>query len=65
MRLRIAGGQVRPRFQPAPEPTDEVVEVEGIRVFVSRPIVDEHGDVEVDVTPEHGQLIVRRLGSGP
>lgn len=53
---------MRPRFVPDPEPTDEVVETEGIRVFVARSIVEEHGDVEIGVTPEHGQLVVRPIG---
>jgi hypothetical protein len=62
VRLRIAGGEVRPRFVATPEETDEVLETEGIRVFVARTIVEEHGDVEIGVTPEHGQLVVRPLG---
>jgi hypothetical protein len=60
VRLRIAGGAVRPRFVETPEDGDETVEAEGVRVFIARAILDEHGDVEVDVTPEHGQLVVRR-----
>jgi hypothetical protein len=63
VRLRIAGGQVRPRFVPAPEEGDEIVETEGIRVFVARSIVEQHGDVEIGVTPEHGQLVVSRVSS--
>ena len=62
VRLRIAGGQVRPRFVAEPEPDDEVVDAEGIRVFVARSIVEQHGDVEIGVTPEHGQLVVTPLG---
>lgn len=58
VRLRMAGGQVRPRFVPAPEPDDEVIETGGIRVFIAASIVAE-GEVEVDVTPEHETLEVR------
>lgn len=51
---------MRPRFVPAPEPDDEVVEHDGIRVFIARAILDEHGgDVVVDVSPEHETLTVR------
>ena len=54
---------MRPRFVEQPESGDEVVDAEGIRVFVARSIVEEHGgDVEIGVTPEHGQLIVRPIG---
>ena len=60
VRLRIAGGAVRPRFVADPEPTDTTVEVDGIRVFVADAIVSEHGDdLVVDVSDEHDQLIVR------
>jgi Fe-S cluster assembly iron-binding protein IscA len=59
VRLRIAGGAVRPRFVEEPEDGDETVEVEGVRVFIAKSVLDEHGDVEVDVTPEHGNLMVR------
>jgi hypothetical protein len=38
---------------------DEVAVVEGMRVFVARAILDELGDVVVDATEEHGNLIVR------
>jgi hypothetical protein len=62
VRLRVAGGQVRPRFQPAPSDGDEVVDVSGIRVFVAREIVDaQGGDLEIDTSSEHEQLIVRPL----
>lgn len=63
VRLRMAGGQVRPRFAQQPEPDDEVVEAEGLRVFVARSITEEHGFVEIAVAPEHEQLIVRPLPS--
>lgn len=63
MRLRVAGGEVRPRFAQQPEPDDEVLEVEGLRVFVARSVTAEHGLVEVAVAPEHDQLIVRPLPS--
>lgn len=62
VRIRRAGGEVRPRFETEPRPTDEVVEVERLRVFVARDIVDELGDVEVDVSEEHERLVVRRAG---
>ena len=64
VRLRIAGGAVRPRFVPAPEEGDEVVEQDGVRVFIARAILDElGGDVVVDVTAEHETLTVRPVGS--
>ncbi|HVL81912.1 MAG TPA: iron-sulfur cluster biosynthesis family protein [Actinomycetota bacterium] len=59
VRLRVAGGQVRPRFAPAPEPTDEVVELEGVRVFVDRQIADSAPEVTIDVSDEHETLVVR------
>lgn len=62
MRLRVAGGAVRPRFVTAPEEGDETIEAAGLRIFIARTIVDELGPVVVDVTPEHGQLTVRPLG---
>lgn len=63
VRLRIAGGAVRPRFVEAAEDGDEEVVADGIRVFIAKAILDTHGDVEVDVSAEHEQLIVRPLGS--
>lgn len=64
VRLRIAGGAVRPRFVEAPSESDETVEAGGVRVFIAREILDAHGgDVEVDVTPEHETLVVRPIGS--
>jgi len=63
VRLRVAGGAVRPRFVAAPEAGDEVVEVEEIRVFVARTILDELGEVVIDVTVEHDQLTVRPVES--
>jgi Fe-S cluster assembly iron-binding protein IscA len=63
VRLRIAGGTVRPRFVATPEDEDEVVEAEGIRVFIARSIIDKYGEVEVDVTPEHETLTVRSIES--
>ena len=64
VRLRIAGGAVRPRFVPGPEDGDETVDADGIRVFVAKAILDANGGaVEVDVTPEHEQLTVRPLPS--
>jgi hypothetical protein len=59
VRLRIAGGEVRPRFVQRPEDGDETVVADGIRVFIAKAIIDELGDVTVDVTPEHGRLVVR------
>lgn len=59
VRLRVAGGEVRPRFVPEPEEGDAVVDVEGIRIFVAGEIVRELGEVEVAVTPEHGRLVIR------
>ncbi len=64
VRLRIAGGAVRPRFVPGAEEGDETIEADGIRVFIARAILDANGgDVEIDVTAEHEQLTVRPLGS--
>jgi hypothetical protein len=64
VRLRIAGGAVRPRFVPGPEAGDETVETGGIRVFIAQAILDANGgDVEIDVTAEHEQLTVRPLPS--
>jgi hypothetical protein len=40
-------------------PDDEVVEVEGMRVFVSRGIVEQRDEVVIDATEEHGNLVVR------
>lgn len=57
VRLRRAGGQVRPRFADDPHPDDEVIEVEGVRIFVERALATE--DVEIAVSPEHDTLIVR------
>ena len=59
----MAGGAVRPRFAPQPGETDEVVDADGVRVFVSRSIVDLHESIEIAVTPEHEQLIVRPVTS--
>jgi hypothetical protein len=61
VRLRIAGGEVRPRFVAEPDAGDEVVEVGELRVFVAAPIVEQFGgDIVVDVTPEHGTLVVKK-----
>lgn len=62
VRLRIAGGQVRPRFSSEPGPEDEVVDVEGVRLFVAPEVTGEGGDVEIDVEPEHETLVVRPAG---
>ncbi len=59
----MAGGAVRPRFAPAPGETDEVVDADGVRVFVSRSIVELHESIEIAVSPEHEQLVVRRVAS--
>jgi Fe-S cluster assembly iron-binding protein IscA len=56
----MAGGEVRPRFVAEPADDDEVAEVDGVRIFVARSIVDDLSDVIVDVTPEHGTLVVRK-----
>ena len=61
VRLRGAGGAIRPRFVTEGEPTDVLVEAEGIRVFLAADLVD--GDVEIAVTPEHETLTVRPLTS--
>lgn len=59
VRLREAGGQVMPRFARGPEPTDEVVEAGGLRLFVERRIVERYADVEIAVSDEHERLILR------
>ena len=59
VRLRIAGGEVRPQFVAEPLPGDEIVDVDGVRVFVARKIIEEYGDVVIDATEEHGNLVVR------
>jgi len=56
VRLRVAGGQVRPHFVAEPVEGDSVVETEGIRVFVAAGIGN---DVVIDATQEHGNLLVR------
>jgi hypothetical protein len=57
--LRVAGGEVRPQFVAEPLAGDEVVDVDGMRVFVAQKIVEEYGDVVIDATEEHGNLVVR------
>lgn len=59
VRLRVAGGQVRPRFAPAPEPGDVVVEAGDVRVFVERSVAESHPEVEIAVSAEHDTLVVR------
>jgi hypothetical protein len=64
VRLRIAGGAVRPRFVPGAEDGDETIVADGIRVFVAKTILDANGGaVEIDATEEHDSLTVRPLGS--
>jgi Fe-S cluster assembly iron-binding protein IscA len=62
VRLRLAGGDVRPNFVTAPLPDDLVVESDGVRVFVDRRITDELPDFEIAVSAEHERLIVRPVG---
>lgn len=61
VRLRMAGGAVRPRFAADPEAGDVVIEQDGVRIFVAESIA--RGDVEIGVTPEHETLVVRPIGS--
>jgi Fe-S cluster assembly iron-binding protein IscA len=63
VRLRMAGGAVRPRFATEPEPDDVIVEQDGVRVFIAESIVQGEDDVEIGVTAEHETLVVRPLGS--
>ena len=63
VRLRMAGGAVRPRFAAEPEPTDVVIEQDGVRVFVAESVLGSHDEVEIGVTPEHETLVVRPIGS--
>jgi Fe-S cluster assembly iron-binding protein IscA len=59
VRLRLVGDEVMPRFAPAPEATDEVVETEGVRVFVDARILAIAPDVVIAVSEEHERLVVR------
>lgn len=59
VRLRRAGGVVRPRFAEQPEPDDVVVDIEGVRVFVDPTVAGEYPDVEIAVSDEHDELVVR------
>ncbi len=61
VRLRLAGGAIRPRFATEPSEGDEIVEVDGIRIFVAKEIVT--GDIEITTSAEHETLVVRQLGS--
>lgn len=61
VRLREAGGQVMPRFAREPEPTDEVVEADGLRLFVERQLVERYADAEIAVSDEHERLILRAI----
>lgn len=65
VRLRMAGGAVRPRFAADPEPGDVMVEQDGVRVFVAESVVQGHDNVEIGVTTEHETLVVRPLSSDP
>jgi hypothetical protein len=61
VRLRMAGGQIRPRFQSEPSEGDVVVEAEGIRLFVASDVAV--GDIEIGVSAEHETLVVRPISS--
>lgn len=63
VRLRLAGGAVRPRFATAPEPDDEIVDLDGVRLFVDRALVT-GDDVTVDVSDEHEQLVITPSPTG-
>lgn len=63
VRLRRAGGAVRPRFAPDPEPGDEVVEADGVRVFVAAALLEEAEHLEVGVSDEHDTLVVLPVAS--
>ena len=64
VRLRLAGGEVRPRFAPEPQPGDAVVDAGGIRVFVDARILESTPDAEIGVSGEHEQLVVRSGSAG-
>lgn len=64
VRLRRAGGEIRPRFASEPAPDDVVIEAEGLRVFVDAGIAAEHPDLEIAVTEEHDTLVVRPRSTG-
>jgi hypothetical protein len=61
VRLRMAGGAIRPRFQAEPSEGDVIVEQDGIRIFLAADIAV--GDVEIGVSAEHETLVVRSVGS--
>lgn len=61
VRLRLAGGAIRPRFATEPSEGDAIVEAGGVRIFVATEIVS--GDIEIGVSHEHETLVVRELGS--
>jgi Fe-S cluster assembly iron-binding protein IscA len=61
VRLRVAGGEVRPRFVTEPEPSDVEVRAGDVRVYVASSAVPE-GDAEIAVTPEHHTLVIRTVG---
>ncbi|HVE92502.1 MAG TPA: hypothetical protein VNE62_09430, partial [Actinomycetota bacterium] len=42
VRIRLVGGELRPRFVPAPEPGDEVAESGEVRVFLDAKLVREN-----------------------
>lgn len=65
VRLRRAGGAVRPRFATDPEPGDEVVLAEGIRVFVAAALLEEAEHLEIGVSAEHDTLVVVPVASQP
>lgn len=63
VRLRAAGGAVRPRFVRDGEPDDVAIVQDGIRIFIAPSILEGREDVEIAVTPEHEQLVVRSVRS--
>lgn len=59
VRLRVAGGELRPRFASEPREGDEELEVEGVRVFIAPDVAEPGADVEIGVSAEHETLVVR------
>lgn len=55
VRVYRRGGEVETGFADAPEPGDEVVEHEGLTIYVAGDV----GDGTLDVSAEHDHLVLR------
>jgi Fe-S cluster assembly iron-binding protein IscA len=58
VRVREAGGELRPRFVASPEPTDEIVEADGVRVFVDPRLAASRPEAVIGVSHEHERLVL-------